>query len=55
MSIKNRSSASERNSKIEVLFDGGDTKTLELKNLDKYENFKIDPQPITKMVKLTIK
>ena len=45
----------ERNSKMEILFDGGDVRTVDLKNLDSVQTFKMDPQPITKSVKFTIK
>jgi len=33
----------ERNSKIEILFDGGDIRTIDLKNLDGIQTFKMDP------------
>ena len=45
----------ERNSKMEIQFDGGDIRTVDLKNLDSIQTYQMDPQPISKTITFTIK
>ena len=52
--FKDRSHPGERNSKIELLFENGETQKFNIKNLEEVSTFKIDPI-MTKSIRFTIK
>lgn len=47
--------AVERNKMIQIMFDGGETRKITLKNLDSVQSFKIEPAVISKSARFVIK